>query len=108
MQIAVRINNADIEEAVRTYVERRLRFALARYGGRVGQVSVQVTIEKHGEKRCRISVEVLPFGRLAVEEKHRDLFAAIDRATGRVGWLFGRERQRNRRVRGRESIRYAA
>jgi hypothetical protein len=43
--------------------------------------------------------------RVAVEESDPDLFTA----TGRIGWLFGRELERLRDVRiGRASIRLAA
>lgn len=109
MQVAMHINDADLVEAFKSYVERRLRFALRRFGGRVGQVTVRIGEDGPAESRCRISTEVLPFGRVAVEESGPDLFAAIDRATGRVGRLFGRELERARDARvGRESLRLAA
>lgn len=109
MSVAIRVSDADIGEAFRMYVERRLRFALGRYGNRVGQVTVKVTGDGPTEKRCRISTQVLPFGRVDVEESDPDLFAALDRATGRIGRLFGRELERARDARTtRESIRVAA
>lgn len=109
MHVAMHITNADLKEAFNGYVERRLRFALGRFGGRVGQVTVRVGANGPAESRCRISTEVLPFGRVAVEECDPNLFAAIDRATARIGRLFGRklERARDARV-GRESVRIAA
>lgn len=109
MHVAMHINDADLTEAFRGYVERRLRFALGRFGGRVGQVTVRIGGDGPTENRCRISTEVLPFGRVAVEESDPDLFAAIDRATGRIGRLFGRELERVRDARvSRESVRLAA
>lgn len=109
MHVAMHINDADIAQAFRSYVERRLRFALGRFGGRVGQVTVRLGTDGRADKRCRISAEVLPFGRVAVEESDPDLFAAVDRATGRIGRLFGRELERVRDARvGRESVRLAA
>lgn len=109
MQIEMHINNADVAKAFRSYVERRLRFALGRFGGRVGQISVRLCGDGPAEVRCRISTEVLPFGGVAVEESDPDLFTAIDRATGRIGRSFGRELERAREARlGRESIRLAA
>ncbi len=75
----------------------------------MGQVTVRIGGDGPGERQCRIRTEVLPFGRVAVEEKDPDLFAAIDRATGRIGRLFGRELERVRDARvGRESVRLAA
>lgn len=109
MHVAMHISDADLAEAFKLYVKRRLRFALGRFGGRVGQVTVRIGGDGPAESRCRISTEVLPFGRIAVEESDPDLFAAIDRATGRIGPLFGRELERVRDARvGRESVRMAA
>ena len=109
MQISMHTSNADLGDAVRSYVERRLRFALARFGNRVGEITVKLGAAGRSESRCRISAEVLPFGRVEVEERGSDLFAAIDRATGRMGRLFGRELDRVRQARfGRESVRMAA
>jgi ribosomal subunit interface protein len=109
MQVDVRIHNVDLNELIKNYVERRLRFALGRFGERVGQISVRVSRNARTEMECRISTELKPFGRVAVEEADPDLFAAMDRATGRIGRLFGRELQRARDVRvGRESVRLAA
>lgn len=109
MRVAIHNYRADFNEAFRNYVERRLRFSLNRFGGRVGQVTVRLSANSPTEHSCRISTEIVPFGRIAVEETDTDLFAAIDRATGRIGWLFGRKLERAREARlGRESIRMAA
>jgi putative sigma-54 modulation protein len=109
MQVAMHITDADLADAFKSYIDRRLRFALGRFGGRVGQVTVRIGADGRAESRCRISTEILPFGRVAVEEIDADLFAAVDRATGRIGRLFGRELDRTRDARvGRESVRTAA
>lgn len=109
MHIVMHMNDVDLAEAFNSYVERRLRFGLGRFGSRVGQVTVRIGEDGPGERECRISTELLPFGRVAVEEKDPDLFAAIDRATGRIGRLFGRELERVRDSRiGRDSVRLAA
>ena len=109
MHIGHYVNEADLALAFRSHVERRLQFALSRYGGRVGDVHVRVSNDGRSLSRCRISVDLLPFGRVSVDEEGPDLFAAIDRATGRIGRLFGRELERSRDARfGRESVRTAA
>lgn len=109
MQMVVRINDKELAEVFSAYVERRLRFGLGRFGARVGQVTVRISGGGKEEHRCRISAEVLPFGRVAVEEADPDLFLAVDRAAGRIGRLFGRELERARDSRiTRESIRMAA
>jgi ribosome-associated translation inhibitor RaiA len=109
MQLELRIGDVDWNEILRNYVERRLKFALGRFGGRVGRVVVRAGARAPGENHCRISAEILPFGRVVVQETDHDLFAAIDRATGRIGRKFGRELMRVREANtGRESIRLAA
>ena len=109
MQVAIHTYRTDLKEAFTRYVERRLRFALQRYGGRVGRVMVRISANGPAEASCRISTAMLPFGRIAVEETHSDLFVAIDRATRRIGWLFGRKLERAREASvGPESIRLAA
>ena len=109
MHFVMHMNDVDLAEAFTSYVERRLRFGLGRFGARVGQVTVRIGADGPGARQCRISAEVLPFGRVAVEETAPDLFAAMDRATGRIGRLFGRELERTRDARvGRESVRLAA
>lgn len=108
MNVRLRVNNTDVQELLRGYTDRRLRFALGRFGDRVGSVSVAVHgIEgKSGDSRCRIITEMIPVGRFSVDERGPDLFAAIDRATGRVGRRFRRELDRMRDAgRNRDSIR---
>lgn len=100
MLVEVRASNINLAEALRNYVERRLRFALGRFGDRVGRVVVRLARlnSPHGgkEKSCRLSVQMLPFGRVAVEETDIDLHQAIDRATGRIRRLFTLELERAR------------
>jgi|SRR3954452_24006650 putative sigma-54 modulation protein len=108
VHINVRISDSNLVELFESYVERRLRFALGRFGGRVRDVTVRIARRSRAEYRCRISTHALPFGRVAVEETDLDLFAAVDRATGRIGRLFGRELERGRNRMGRDSIRLAA
>jgi ribosome-associated translation inhibitor RaiA len=109
MQIILRVGNTDLAEALKSYVDRRLRFALGHLRGRVGQVTVRIGANGRSETRCHISTEVQPFGRVAVVESGPDLFAAIDRATGKTGRLFGRELERVRDARvSRETLRMVA
>lgn len=109
MQVAIHSYHTDLVGALKTYVDRRLRFALGRFGGRVGQVTVRICKQGPSENSCRLSTELRPFGRLAVEEVDSDLFAAIDRATNRLGRVFAHEldRVQNARV-GHESMRQIA
>ena len=99
MQIELRIKNTDLSAILKTYTDRRLRFALSRFGGRVGNVVVvvsEITDVAHGIlKSCHINVEIRPFGEVVAREEDPNLYTAIDRAVGRVGRLcasrLGRE-----------------
>jgi ribosomal subunit interface protein len=109
MQVELRTVKADIAEVLRRYLERRLRFALGRFGERVGPVSVTVSRDDRGDATCRIRTQIVPFGRIEARDNDPDLFVAIDRVSGKVGRLFARQLQRAREARaGRESIRLVA
>ena|SRR5690348_15019474 len=109
MQLRINVNDADASDAIRSYVERRLRFALSRFGQRVGQITVRIRPEGPSGNSCRIRAEVVPFGQVVVEQNDSDLFMAIDRAAGKMGRQFSRELDRIRNSRlGRESVRLAA
>lgn len=92
MQLEVKIRNADLASRLRHYADRRLRFALSRFGDRVGHV--MVAISRHNDSEagaatsCRITAELRPFGEVDARESHPDLYLAIDRAAGRVGRLL--------------------
>ena len=109
MHIRMHFNDGIAADALRTYVDRRLRFALARFGRRVGEITVRIRPDGPSGNHCRISAEVLPFGEVAIEQADSDLFTAIDRATSKLGRQFSRELERMRDARvGRESVRLAA
>jgi len=92
MQVELRIRNTDLGNVLRSYTDRRLRFALSRFGDRVGRVVVSVSkcngTDQGIVKNCHISAELRPFGEVAARETAPDLYTAIDRAAGRVGRLF--------------------
>jgi len=88
MRVELRVRDTDLADALRTYIERRLGFALGHFGDQVGRVRVKVSGlngSRGGTKRsCRISADFKPLGRVAVQETDLDLHAAIDRAVGRL------------------------
>lgn len=109
MQIAVHHYRTDLTEALRVYVERRLRFSLDRFRGLVGHVIVRISPDGPKEIRCLVSIEIDTLGRIAIEESDADLFAVIDRVTGKLGRLLGRELERKRDAKmSRESVRLVA
>jgi ribosomal subunit interface protein len=111
MDVQISIRNADVADALRAYVERRLHFSLGRFIGRLGRVRVQVT-DVNGprggvDKSCRISAELLPGRRLVLHEAvDANLYVAIDHATEGIGRSFSRKLARDRELRAtRESVR---
>jgi ribosome-associated translation inhibitor RaiA len=91
-----------LDADVRERVERRLGFALGRFGDRVGRVAVHLS-DVNGprggvDKRCRIVAEVPGGGPgpVVVEDAAADLDPLIDRAADRVGQSVRRRLDRAR------------
>src|SRR5207244_10569320 len=99
MQLELKVRNTDLADALQRYIEQRLSFELGRYGDRVGRVVVKVSGlsgSRGGTKKsCRISAELEPFGRVAVQETDLDLHAAVDRAAGRIRRWFAQSVERS-------------
>lgn len=111
MHVEIKLKKIDVSEALRRYVARRLHFSLGRFAERVGRLDVRIAGSErlHGARhQCQIDAEIVPFGRVSVEESSPEMHTAIDRATARIGRLFAQELERIRDMRlGRESIRAA-
>jgi ribosome-associated translation inhibitor RaiA len=89
VRIQVQASDGVLAEAMRCYIERRLRLTLGRYTGCLLRVSVRVSGAAEGNGRpgpgCRISAEVAPSGRLLQHEVVDPcLFFAIDAAVERM------------------------
>ena len=86
MQIRIRGRKVRVTKVLRAHVERRLGFALGRFGEHVGRVVVHLSKSEERldreEKRCRIAVALRRHVR--VQETDADLFAAVDRAADRA------------------------
>jgi ribosome-associated translation inhibitor RaiA len=96
MNIDVRMQSADLKVALDTYIKRRLHFALGRFTGKLGRVSVRVEdVPGAGDvpnASCRIRVELLPIARMLRQEAvDRNLYVAIDVAIERIARTFERE-----------------
>ncbi len=113
MEVEVRIQGTDLADAIRRYTVRRMRFALGRFASRVGRVIVRISdvngVRGGVDQCCQISAELLPKGKVVLDQIDTDLFTAIDRASERIGHAFRRELQRTRDARTRrESVRRPA
>ena len=88
------------------HIERRLRFALARFGNRVEKVIVFLQ-DRNGpkggiDKVCRVLAKVQGCGAIMAAVADSDWHAAVDRATTRIGHTVSRRlgRMRQRQVYG--------
>lgn len=86
------------------HVDRRLHFALARFGPRIARATVALE-DANGprggvDKTCRIVVRLRSGGDVVASVDDVDWHAAVDRATTRIGQSVGREVTRSREVRG--------
>ena len=100
MRVDIRGQGFSVSEALRAHVERRLHFALGRFGGRVRQATVRLS-DLNGprgglDKACRIAVRLPALRDLVVEDADGDLYIAIDRAAERAGRSVGRQLARGR------------
>jgi putative sigma-54 modulation protein len=86
------------------HVDRRLHFALARFGPRIARATValeDVNGPRGGvDKACRIVVRLRSGGDVVASVDDVDWHAAVDRATTRIGQSVAREVVRTREVRG--------
>jgi putative sigma-54 modulation protein len=97
MKIHIRGRNIELTEVVRTRVERRLGFALGRFGERIGRVLLRFS-DTNGDdvdKRCQIVVGLRPRS-VRVEHTDADLFLALDRAADRASRSVARALERER------------
>ena len=82
------IRGESLSPVVIDQVDRRLRFALTRFGRRVRKVKVEVGVGAlRGPDRdmcCRVVVHLRPPGRIFIENTAPDMQTAIDRAADRV------------------------
>ena len=100
MQIDIRARKIEVDEALRAHVDRRLRFALGRFGERIGRVTVRFD-DANGtrggvDKQCQIDVALRPSGNVIVDDIDADLCTVVDRAAERVARAVHRDLQRRR------------
>jgi ribosome-associated translation inhibitor RaiA len=106
MKIEIQGRKVKLTEVLRTRAERRLGFALARFGERIGRVVLQFS-EGNGDrgegngdrsnvdKCCRIDVGLKPKS-VRVEYTDASLLVALDRAADRASRSVARALDRER------------
>lgn len=98
-----------IEDDLKTHIDRRLDFALSRFGSRVLKTIVYLN-DNNGpkgglDKSCLIIVRLRGLKEVVAEIVDSDWPVAVDRATTRIGHSVSRELERKRKF-GRESMGY--
>jgi len=110
MEIDIRCKGMDLMEALRGYLQRRMRFRFDRHPELIRKITVHLTEQNtskpHGRKICQINAELNPSGEIIVRETAAELYQAIGGGIERLGsalhGLRGRQRTADR---GFESIR---
>ncbi len=103
MDLDIRGVKYDLGDDLAEFIERRLRFALGRFAGRIDRVSIRLS-DVNGprggvDKRCRITVALTPRGVVRVAGSGDDPFALVARAAKRAGRTVHRALGRRRRPR---------
>lgn len=103
MAIELRVRNGESAPEFRDHVERRLGFALGRFGGRVSRVTVSLE-DLNGprggvDQCCRIAVSLVPSGKVIAEATDLDAVVAVNRAAKRIARRVRNEFDRRRTTR---------
>lgn len=92
MNLELHFRNSNFAEALQTYLERRLQFALSAFGGQLGLVTVRLAEanDRRGKpvRRCEITAGLVPFGSVVAKESNSDLYVAVDRAVRKIARLL--------------------
>lgn len=103
MNLEVRTEGVQITENLREHVERKLSFALGRFGDRIRNVRIRlkdVNGPRGGEDiLCNVEASLHSGGTLRITEMQTDPFSAVSRAGDRLGRLTSRHLKRIRQRR---------
>lgn len=112
MEIEIRSSGLDLMEALRAYLQRRMRFRFDRHPELIRKITVRLTEQSaakaDGRTRCHITAELIPSGEIFVSEAAADLYLAIGGGIERLGAALHGVRGRQRTGGGYESIRKEA
>jgi ribosomal subunit interface protein len=111
MEIDIRSNGVDLMEALRAYLQRRMRFRFDRHPELIRKITMRLTEQNtskaHGRKLCQINAELNPSGEILVRETATDLYRAIGGGIERLGsalhGLRGRQRDTERKFESKEN-----
>jgi putative sigma-54 modulation protein len=92
MTIFIHQRDIKLSKLLRAHVERRLRFALSRFGDRIGRVTVSLS-DTGNASRCQIRVALRPRS-LKVEDSDSTPRTAVNNAVQRLSRSLGRALER--------------
>ena len=97
-------------EALRAYLQRRMRFRFDRHPELIRKITIRLTEQNaatsDSRRLCTMSAEAIPSGEVLVSHTARDLYQAIGGAIERLGSaLHGMSSRQRTADRGYESIR---
>ena len=100
MQIDIKSHGFPLTDALRSHVQRRLRFNLSGFDKPIRRVVVRlrdINGPKGGrDKRCRLQLVLVGLPDLLIEDTETDLYVAIDRASDRAGRTLARRLDRRK------------
>ena len=98
MKMQLRTKGIPITQALEAHIERRVRFALSRFGQKIRSVTVRLTDlngPKGGEDiQCKILAYMTPGEGVIVNDRSEDPFTAVARASERIGHSISRRVRR--------------
>ncbi|MDQ3263924.1 MAG: HPF/RaiA family ribosome-associated protein [Myxococcota bacterium] len=100
MRVEIKTRHVAVTEQVREHIERRLHFALSRFGPELRSVRVlleDVNGPRGGvDKRCQLTLRGPRVGNITIEEMSADASAAVDIAADRAARALARSLDRAR------------
>ncbi len=102
MKITIKAHPLQLDQKISTTLERRLRFALGRFGDSINGVAVSLTDlnEPKGGilKECLITVNLRKGGEVIVQGSGKDCSVTLNYCADRIGRAVERELSKNRKA----------
>ena len=110
MNVDVRLHQVNLANALRSYLEKRLRFNLRRHADRVRTVRLRLNDQDGATDGtatvCFLAAQLVPSGEVVVSETSTDVYGAVGRALGRLKKALRRKLEKQRSARRvRETVR---
>ena len=100
MRLTISGSNVTVGDELAALVERRMRFALTRFGSSISEV--QVTLSEDGEprgslaKKCKVEVRLPATHSVVAETADESFLGAATMAAGRINGAVARRVRRSR------------